>query len=109
MTIHNFMEDALIVIRNEILPQLGQTFTSHQFIDVFRNRFPKDYDSFRSEYIGGDPYQKLHAQIGGFLGSHMVELSIRKLRRRKDINVHGGESYNQEWEKISSDSNGRSS
>jgi hypothetical protein len=99
MTIHDSLELDMTLLRDEIIPQLNATFTSHELIARFKERRPDDYTDFLKQYTTGDPHQKVNAQIGTFLSKRTVELGIRKGKRTRDSNVHGNMSENQEWHK----------
>jgi hypothetical protein len=66
---------------NEIIDSLPDTFTSHEFIQVFTQAYQRAYIEALYEYRDSEePFQKVHAQIAQ---------SLHKVKRIKFLGKEG--------------------
>ena len=91
MNIENFKK----VIANEKLPK---EFTSHQFLQVYRDMFEEEYIEYLSKERGG--FRKLHGPIGSYLRRKESILGIRKIDSKPDKNIKGNISSCALWRKV---------
>jgi len=100
MSVNQFMEANLRVIRDEIIINIpNEEFDSHEFIRNFAKRFERDYVEFLSSYRL-EPFRIVHAQIGSFLSEHQRLLNIRDIGSAISSNIFGIESSNEKWIKV---------
>lgn len=97
MSLNQFLETNLLVIRDEIIGNIPtDNFDSHEFIRNFAKRFEIEYVGFLSSYKQ-EPFRKVHAQIGKFLSEHQSLLSIKDDGITQSPNIFGIESQNEKW------------
>lgn len=99
VTINEFMQNNIPAIRNEIITQLDNSFTSHQFIEKFAKRFEEYYIEFLHGYRTNESFRIVHSQIAKYLSEHQSEFNISKDSKEVDQNVFGEFNENQKWEK----------
>ena len=83
------------VIENEKLPN---EFTSHQFLQVYRDMFEEEY--IENLPIGKGGFRKLHGPIGSYLRRKERILGIRKIDSKPDKNIKGNNSRCALWRKV---------
>ncbi len=97
MSINEFMETNLVVIRDEIIRNIPtDRFDSHELIRNFAKRFEIEYVEFLSTYRH-EPFRNVHAQIGKFLLEHQILLHINDDGITQSPNIFGIESQNERW------------
>lgn len=101
MSLNQFMETNLAVLRDEIISNIPtDKFDSHEFIRNFAKKFEIEYVEFLSAYRH-EPFRNVHAQIGKFLSEHQVLLQIEDDGITQSANIFGIESPNERWVKTS--------
>jgi hypothetical protein len=98
MTIPEFMTDRIVVIQN-IITDLKDTFNSHEFIEKFSKQFEPFYIDFLQQYRGNGAFLTVHGQIAKFLSDNSTTLRIRKTRKVPSRNIFGETDNIQEWKK----------
>lgn len=97
MSLNNFMETNMVVIREEIIRNIPtDIFDSHEFIRNFSKRFEIKYVKFLSSYQQ-EPFRNVHAQIGKFLSDHQSLLKIKDDGITQSPNVFGIVTQNERW------------
>jgi len=103
MSIAGFLSDHMDEVR-QIINDLPDTFSTHQFIQRFAHRFELDYITFLWEYRKPEgergAFQEVHKQIGRFLSKNEAGFQIAKTNRVCTQNVFGDEGDNQGWTKV---------
>ena len=89
------IDDFQKVINNEKLPK---EFTSHQFLQVYRDMFEEEYITNLPTERGG--FRKLHGPIGSYLRRKESILRIRKIDSKPDKNIKGNISKCALWKKV---------
>ena len=101
MSINQFMETNLAILRDEIIKNnLTDNFDSHEFIRNFAKRFEIEYVGFLNLY-NQEPFRNVHAQIGKFLSENQSSLSIKDDGITQSPNIFGIVSQNEKWIKTS--------
>lgn len=99
MSLNQFMETNLVVIRKEIIRNIPtDKFDSHEFIRNFAKRFEIEYVEFLSSYKQ-EPFRNVHAQIGKFLSEHRSLLTIKDDGITQSPNIFGIVTQNERWVK----------
>ena len=82
----------------EVIEKLGNSFSSHYFIQKFKTTKGGVY---LNGLLRNSPSEihKEHAAIGRFLSKNMDELGIEKDKRDVSENVFGNENMVQVWNK----------
>jgi len=105
MSLNQFMETNLVVIRDEIIRNIPTNiFDSHVFIRLFAKRFEIEYVKFLSTYKH-EPFRNVHAQIGKFLSEHQTLLQIDDDGITQSLNIFGIVTQNERWVKIANKPN----
>ena len=81
----------------KLIRRMRSSFDSHDFIRIFAMCFPDDYRNCIMHYAD---IHNAHTQIGCYLGNNASELGIRKIGKRKSLNVYNIETEVSLWEKI---------
>lgn len=99
MSLNQFMEANLVVIREEIIRNIPtDKFDSHELIRNFAKRFEIQYVEFLSAYKL-EPFRNVHAQIGKFLSEHQSLLTIKDDGITQSPNIFGIVTQNERWVK----------
>lgn len=100
MSIKDFMQKNIGVIKDEIIPDIPKTeFDSHEFIRNFSHKFEKDYVNYLNEHEV-EPFRIVHSQIARFLSENQVLLKIKDNGKTISSNIFGIDSKNEKWIKI---------
>lgn len=89
------MEQELQSKFNEVISQLGNQFTSHDFIKKFLSMYENEY----RQWFGEATIQAVHAKIGRLLVYNQQDLGIEKDERTNSETFHGTISEVQCWKK----------
>jgi hypothetical protein len=92
-------ENELIVIINS----MKETFSSHDFIEKFSQKFESDYIEMLVSYRDknkGKAFQTVHSMIAKYLSLNMDIFHITKSERDSSENVFGSKDYVQWWNKF---------
>jgi uncharacterized membrane protein YqiK len=98
MSINDFMEAHVSEIRN-IITDLQEKFSSHDFIEKFAKKYESEYINMLVLYKNQDAFKTVHAQIARFLSLNMSILGIKKNNKDFSENVFGDRDIVQWWEK----------
>ncbi|WP_294175960.1 hypothetical protein [Coprobacter sp.] len=99
MNINDFMETKIPEIKN-IISNLRDEFSSHQFIQKFSKQFEPEYIDMLMEYRGFGAFRAVHSQIATYLSKNMDKLDIEKIEPKKEsINIFGDTDIIQWWKK----------
>ena len=100
MSIRTFFEENIIVVTDEILREVNNVFTSHEFIQKFSKKFEREYIGFLHEHLGEGAFRQVHSEIARALSANEGKLNIEKTRRVLSKHIFGEEDEIQEWKKI---------
>lgn len=84
-----------------IINSMRDTFSSHDFIEKFSQKFEPNYIEMLVKYKdSGHAFQTVHSMIAKYLSLHMKELGIVKSPKDGSENVFGSTDIIQWWNKI---------
>ena len=99
MSINQFMNDNLEIIRDEIINSIPtDTFDSHEFIRHFAKRFEMEYVQMLNNY-DSEPFRNVHAQIAKFLSVNQEFFRINATGKCTSPNIFGIDDQNEGWVK----------
>lgn len=84
----------------EIINNLSNEFTSHDFLKKYAKAFEREYIDFLSKYGDTGAFQTVHSQIARFLSDNALLLRIEKTQKVLSENIFGEMDEIQGWKKI---------
>lgn len=85
---------------HEIINDMNDEFSSHDFIEKFAQKHESNYIDMLKEYQKTqNAFQTIHSMIAKFLSINQSSLNIKKSLRGTSENVFGNEDVIQWWEK----------
>lgn len=99
MEINDFLKGEISELIN-IIHNLDDEFTSHDFLKKFAKLFEPEYISFLDKYSRKGAFQNVHSQIARFLSENSTILGIAKTKKVMSENIFGEMDEIQSWKKL---------
>jgi len=97
--INESLVDNLDVINKSIIPSLKTTFTTHEFVNKFKDSFLSDYLNYLKCYKEKNQVRLVNSIIGKFLSNNLNYLHISKTKTILSLNAFGRKNEIQQWKK----------
>jgi len=98
MSINEFMNKNVQIIKLDLISKMPDTFDSHFFIKKFAKKFETEYIQFLSAY-DKDQHQNVHKQIARNLQTNDTILGIKSVGTIESETCFGEISSNENWTK----------
>lgn len=99
MEINDFLKGKISELVN-IIHNLDDEFTSHDFLKKFAKLFELEYISFLDKYSSKGAFQNVHSQIARFLSENSTILGIAKTKKVMSENIFGEMDEIQSWKRL---------
>lgn len=99
MDIPQYMKDNIKTVR-DIIDELGNEFSSHDFIQNFAKENEEIYITMLWDVKKKGAFREVHAKIARFLSENSDILEIEKDDKKYSTNVFGYEDKIQGWRRV---------
>jgi hypothetical protein len=94
-----FLKQNIRRVKGEIIPELGNDFTTLDFIKKFAKKFEGEYIRFLYSNKENNAFKEVHGQVSEFLDDYELILNIKKSRKVRCEDEYGEMKEIQMWEK----------